>query len=181
MSLKKFIFYSAIVLFLLVCVHTLFLNITNISDKISLAGIIINILIAAFIISYFQSKETNSRSIKDYFINEIGTLKNDYNCFMQQIKNDQLNSKEIKKQFKDFSVINEQLDYFLKKEMEMQMACIQKNNRKIHKLITDSYEFNNIYGEDSFHLENGTNNMVIQLHKEFNHHLTSLVVDINKK
>lgn len=150
------------------------------SDRISLISIIINILLVVSIVSYFQNKESNSRSVKNYFINQVDRIKTDYDIFITSIKNEDLSSKEIKKKIKDFSIKNTQLEYFLKKDIGISIIYMQSKNREIHKLITDSYEFNNIYNDDKFIMENKINSKLIQLHREYNHHLTSLVININK-
>jgi hypothetical protein len=155
-------------------------EITLLADKITIAGIIINALIAFLIVNYFQNKESNSRSLKDYFINEVTSLKTDYDSFIKGLKNSKFTSNEIKKEFKDFSIRNEQIEYFLKKEIKIQTIYIQDQNRKIHKLITNSFEFNNLYDTSNFILSSSNNNELLQLHKEFNHHLTSIVISINK-
>ncbi|TCK64681.1 hypothetical protein DFQ05_2664 [Winogradskyella wandonensis] len=157
-----------------------FQGISSTSDKIAFASIIVNVVIAVLVVAYFQNRESNSRSLKDYFINQISGIKCDYDKFIQQIKDEKLTPNEIKKKFKDFSIKNQQLEYFLKTELKLNTIYIQEQNRKIHKLITNSYEFNNLYDSIKFALENSTNNELIILHKDFNHHITSLIVEINK-
>jgi hypothetical protein len=151
-----------------------------ISDKINIASIAVNVFIAVIIVSYFQSKESNSRTLKDYFINEVNSLKMDYNEFIVDIKNSNITSNSIKRKFKDFSIRNEQIEYFLKKEIKLSTLYIQDQNRKIHRLVTNSTEFNNVSGLSQFTISTSNNNELIELHKEFNHHLTNLVIKINK-
>ena len=180
MKIKDSIYIGSGVIFIVIITILVFQEIKEVSDKLSLAGIIVNVLIAVVVVAYFQNKEGNSRSLKDYFITQVSEIKHDYDFFILRIKNGELNSNEIKRLFKDFSIKNEQLEYFLKNELKLHSIYVQKQNRKIHKLITNSYEFNNIYGNVNLTLENSTNNELINLHKEFNHHLTAIIVEINR-
>lgn len=172
---KNLIYLGGVLIGLMVFIVIGFEKISLVSDKINIASIIINIVIAILAVTYFQNKEGNSRALKNYFINEVSTLKTDYGNFIEGIK-----SNNIKKGFKNFSIRNGQLELFLRNEMKLEDTYIQKKNREIMKLITDSYEFNNIYGDSELSISNEDNNSLIKLHKEFNHHLTSIIIQINK-
>ncbi len=180
MSNKKLIYFGLAIIALVIILIMCFQNITLVADKLSLTGILINVLIAILAVTYFQNRESNSRSLKNYFINEISYLKKDYDNFIDNIKSDKLNSNKIKKRFKEFSIKNNLLEDFLKKELGIKNTYIQKKNREIHQLVTESYEFNSIYDNSLISLSNEDNNKIIKVHKELNYHLMSLIVKINK-
>lgn len=180
MRYKELIYAGLGTVVLVIIVLLLFQDYDDVSDRLTLAGIIINTILAVLVVTFLQNREGNSRSLKNYFITEISSLKSDYDNFINDVKSDKLNPNSIKKKFKDFSLRNQQLETFLKKELEINDSYIQKQNRKIHQLITNSDEFNSIYNGSNLCLSSKVNNDVIGLHKELNYHFISLIVRINK-
>lgn len=55
------------------------------SDIIAIVDIVINAILAIIIIVIIQKKMTTKRVLKDYFINEIKTIQEEYSFFIQDI------------------------------------------------------------------------------------------------
>ena len=55
------------------------------SDIIAIVDIVINAILAIIIILIIQKKMTTKRVLKDYFINDIKTIQEEYSFFIQDI------------------------------------------------------------------------------------------------
>ena len=156
-------------------------EINKISDRIALYGLIINAIIGIYLVTFIQNRVTNSRAAKDYFINKIEKIRQEYEIFLCDIKNNTLTSIKIKKEFKGFSEKFTSLEKSLKEYHKLRGLEIQKRNREIHQEITESFNFNSIYQEDVFFVDDDLSDTIPKLHNNFNDYLTSIVIKINDK
>ena len=62
---------------------------------VSVIGIIVNGLLAWWIVYSIQKKQDNERSIKDHFIGEIKGLRDDSKIFLNKTYNGELNQYEV--------------------------------------------------------------------------------------
>ena len=66
-------------------VHCWFCNTFKIGDQITILGLIVNSLLAYWIVSAVQSKLANKRVIKDYYICELKEIRSEYKTFLNQL------------------------------------------------------------------------------------------------
>jgi hypothetical protein len=122
------------------------------SDLISLLGIILNIILVFWITTTIQGRMNNSRLLKDFFMNEIKCLKNDYDVYISGLLNDENLPKNIKSDFNNYdlsfnnlihhlnSKYSVNLDYFFDFSYELQVLIDNddcyltnfKENKKFH-------------------------------------------------
>jgi len=70
------------------------------SDWINILGVIVNAFLAIYIVKKIQEKSTNKRYLKDYTINEVIKIRNDYRAFFDNLYLNQMESFDIMSWFK---------------------------------------------------------------------------------
>lgn len=150
------------------------------SHVIDIIGIFTNIILGAVIVWMIQKKLSDDRGVKDYFISEVREIRDDYKHFVNKMLQKQINSKFAVEWFKNMSIKIGQLEYFLKYKLEIDDATITMNNRKIHKIVTDSTEFNNGFSKNAFGLMPRTNSEMMEAFKELKFAFIEIIVKVNR-
>lgn len=151
------------------------------SDIISVIAIIVNIGLAISITYYLPKKITTNRYVTEYFISQLEIIRNDYDFLIKQIKKGELETHEINKEFKYFSMKLQDLDFFLKNNLKLVNIDLQIRNRDIHRLITDCSDFNNTLPGSKVALGTTTIVRLMNLHRDINHYITETVICVNSK
>lgn len=165
-------------------ITSLFLLVTRIpiiADQINVISIIVNIGIAVSVAYFLQNKMTNNRYIKEFFINQLETTRNEYDLFLKSIRDNKLNRIEINKEFKYFSVKIIALDNSLKSKFKLKHINLQLKNRSIHRLITNSAEYNTTITNAKVKLNNTSLNLLLNNQSEIGVMITDLVFLVNSK
>lgn len=156
-------------------------NIKETSDIINVISIFVNIGIAVFVAYFIQNRITNNRYLKEYLIGLINSTSSDYEIFLKNIRNGNLNRKEINQEFKYFSMKFNTLDTTLKDFLKKDNIAFQPLNRNIHRRITDSIEFNTTITSSKVKLRYTTLNQLNNLHKVWTESITNTILKVNSK
>lgn len=151
-------------------------------ELIDLIAIIVNIIIGAAIVLLIQKKFSDDRGVKDYFIKEIENLSIDYKKFRDGLYNEKYNGIYLLDWFKQTSKKIITIEYFLKNDLQIEEGSLQKSNREIHKLITDSNEFNDSLSRKDvkIKLSSKTKSALVDQSKNFKHSILSTIIRINR-
>ncbi|MEP0984400.1 hypothetical protein [Ekhidna sp.] len=180
MRVKEFIYITSGVI-LGILIHTLVDLIPLDSPEIvELSGILVNVILGIIIVILVQKKLSDERGIKDYFITEIGEIKTEYNKFINKILFNKNDPQFILEWFKTMSMRIQQLEYFLKDELKIKNLDNQSSNRRIHKILTNSEEFNESISKRKFEISVELNNELTNQYKDFKHSLVRTIVKINR-
>jgi hypothetical protein len=156
-------------------------KITETSDIINVISIFVNIGIAVFVAYFIQNRITNNRYVKEYIIGLINSTSIEYELFLKNIRNGNLNRKEINQEFKYFSMKLTTLDTTINNFLNIKNSNFQSLNRNIHKTITDSSEFNNTITNSKVKLKFTTLNLLNYNHKNWTLSVTNAVLNVNSK
>jgi len=159
----------------------LIFNIKETSDIINIISIFVNIGIAVFVAYFIQNKITNNRYVKEYIISVINSTSIDYELLLKNIRNGNLNRKEINQEFKYFSMKFTSLDTTVNDFLKKNNNIFQPLNRNIHRSITNSVEFNNTVTNSKVKLRYTTLNQLNSLHKDWIESITSTILKVNSK
>jgi hypothetical protein len=175
-----FIFITGIAIGILL-LFLLVINLKETADIINIVAIIVNIALAISITYYLPKKITTNRYVTEYFISQLETIRNDYDILIKQIKKGELETHEINKEFKYFSMKLQDLDFFLKNNLKLKNIDLQIKNRVIHRLITGCPDFNNTISGTKVTIGTSTTVRLMNLHKDINHYITETVICVNSK
>ena len=117
------------------------------SDIIAIVDIVINAILAIIIIVIIQKKMTTKRVLKDYFINEIKTIQEEYSFFIQDIIAGKQNAKSLLPWFKIMNMRISRLEKTFQKELKIKPS-IHSLSTELQISITETDEFNDSFKED---------------------------------
>lgn len=156
-------------------------NIKEVSDIINIISIFVNIGIAVFVAYFIQNKITNNRYVKDHIIGLINSNSADYEMFLKNIRNGNLNRKEINQDFKYFSIKFITLDTTVNNFLKTDNSNFQPSNRNIHRIVTNSVEYNNTITNSKVKLNFNTLNQLNTIHKDWSLLMTDTILKVNSK
>lgn len=149
------------------------------SDWISITDIIVTAGIGIWIGVTVQRNFAISRSVKDYFILESQEIREQYRIFLNDLFQHKSSSKNIKEWFKVMTLKISVFEDFLKCELRVNPEVLIVHNR-FKQFLTETEEFNDQYGADTFKITNNIKQSVLEIHREYLCALASIVIDINK-
>lgn len=151
----------------------------DVSDWISLFGIIINGAIGGWLIFVVQNKMTNNRVSKDYFINENNTLRKEYSYFFNSLYKSQYSSQKIIEWFKVMSINIKIYKETVDNEFVVNCDLLDLNNQ-LKKEFTDLNSFNESFKEKTYKLDESAKKIILKFHKEISKSIANNIISINK-
>lgn len=149
------------------------------SDIISIADIVINAILAITIIVIIERKMTTKRVLKDYFINEIKNIQEEYSFFIQDIITGKQNAKSLLPWFKIMNMRISRLEETFQKELKIKPS-IYSLSTEIQISITETDEFNDSFKEDKLSPSENLKTLIYEMQKKIFEEFVNKVVEINK-
>lgn len=150
----------------------------NAGDWIALIGVVITIFLGTFVVN----AQTKNRTLRDFFINEISALKNEYSEFIKNLLGDKVSASQIRDQFKLFSDKIRILQEIIKEEYAVH-TILDEVFEKHGKLQVEAAGFLSIedqYTKDFVILTEGEKTRVGVLFNPLHKSFMKLVVGVNK-
>lgn len=111
------------------------------SDYINIAGIIINAVLAAWIIIKLQNKINNKRVLKDHLMSEMKSIRDEYLFFFNKLIQGEIEAKTVIPWFKLMSLkINSHLP-ILNKKYNIQTDCFIPFQLTLLDMVTNNRDF----------------------------------------
>lgn len=149
------------------------------SDIIAIADIVINAILAITIIVIIERKMTTKRVLKDYFINEIKNIQEEYSFFIQDIITGKQNAKSLLPWFKIMNMRISRLEETFQKELKIKPS-IYSLSTEIQISITETDEFNDSFKEDKLSPSENLKTLIYEMQKKIFEEFVNKVVEINK-
>ena len=149
------------------------------SDIIAIVDIVINAILAIIIIVIIQKKMTTKRVLKDYFINEIKTIQEEYSFFIQDIIAGKQNAKSLLPWFKIMNMRISRLEKTFQKELKIKPS-IHSLSTELQISITETDEFNDSFKEDKLSPSESLKALIYEKQKNIFDELVDKVVEINR-
>lgn len=110
------------------------------SDIISALGIIVNSILAIWIVKTIQNKLTNKRVLKDHFISEIKDIRNEYNQYIKNIEKGNIKPQESPRWFKLQNIKLDHLMNHINEIYNIPFPQLITFHSELRELITNSSE-----------------------------------------
>jgi hypothetical protein len=121
------------------CMNFLFLLST--SDWVQLFGVIVNATLAYWIVRTIQNKLTNRRVLKDYFINEIKEIRNEYKTWMSNLYSNTTQSKRVIPWFKLMNIKVDDLMTCINAKYNIDKKLLSPYQNELRELVTENEDF----------------------------------------
>ena len=151
----------------------------DIGNYIDVIAIIANVLLTIWIVLVIQDRSNNKRILKDYYINEIKELKNDYKVYLTNLYLCKVSPKNIIPWFKLMNIkVTDIMD---------EINCIYKIDKntlnpyqnELRDLLTDNEDFNNQFNDEKLNLSTTSKNSLIKFQQEKNKLFNQIILKIN--
>lgn len=144
------LFTLGVIVGLISCFIIVNLSSLSAADNIDIISIVVNVFLGIAIVLIIEKRLSDDRGVKDYLIDEVCSIRDEYSKFVNLLFRGKAKHHHILEWFKYMSIRISHLEYFLKKELEIKDIAMPVLNRQLHKLITDSQEFNNSFSAKSY-------------------------------
>jgi hypothetical protein len=155
------------------------LNFSKTSDQLYGIGTIFNGIVLIVIATSLSRSQNNSKAIKDYFIQQLVQLRKDYLSFHDLLLDGCLKKSAITSGYKSNSMVIQQINLFLKKEMEIELN-IQTLNRDCHFISCNHEEFDTKGNDDLIAIDLKRKVELEDKIKQINYLFTSTIISITK-
>lgn len=153
---------------------------SQLTDWVSIGVDLVTGVIVAIILACVVPKKLNDdRSLKDFFIQELQSIKNEYNDFCRDICLNKHNANTIKEVFKQLSLKLDEIQDVANRNLQVNINIMDElNQTKIH--VTGCSEINDQYSNPNIVFTAETKNRIWQLQDIFNKNIISAIASVNK-
>ena len=159
------------------CIKWTFFSVDN---CISILGIIINASVAIWIVKTIQNRFTNSRILKDHFIEEIKEIRDEYKLFLNNLYSSKTKAQTAISWFKLMNIKVSNTMEFINKSYKINKDILNPYQNDLRELVTNNDDFNNNYKSTSgIHFSEESRMHLIQFQQKNYHLFTEIIIRIN--
>ncbi len=137
----------------------------ELSDFLNIVGIIITIIFG-FIITHWNSvKDSQTRSIKNYYIDWIKQIQNEVDHILSQSICKEISSKKVVSWYDYYNCYIDDFDISVRKDLPIRIEKLFNKIDDIYYNLTMAEGFNADYDNDGFTLDNESHIMIVQMKK----------------
>lgn len=155
-------------------------SIMSISDIIAIIDIIVSVGLGIWIATAITRSQTKERFLKDYFTNEINSIKDDCKSFFDEICYDKKSANDIKIGFKLLSMRVAAFESNLAEAFKEVDCNIAQQLKNIQLEITGCDEFNNQFKKTVVSFSPAEKNAILESRHKLLTEFSKSVVIINK-
>lgn len=154
-------------------------NTIEISDWINLAGILINGVLAYWIVHTIQNKLNNKRILKDHFIQEVKDIRNEYKLCFNSLYSNNSNAQTLKAWFKLMNIKINDLMEILNEMYTINPKYLNPYQNDLRELITNNDDYIKYFNDSKIIFTEDSKSKIIVFLQQHNHLFTGLIVKIN--
>jgi len=156
------------------------LLVLTVAEWIAIVNIFSTCFVGVLIAISVQNNLTKSRYLRDYFIQEIKDIRDQYKKFLNEIYCGNKSAVDIKDWLKIMSLKINNLNEFLHDNYNIKGSIVKEKHSEIQKFITGSDDFNENFKNPKIVFAESTKLEILRLNASLLKALMQRVVDINK-
>lgn len=145
------------------------------SDIISFIGLCFTIWIAIVV----QRGFTQSRYIREYFINELKIIGEDYKCLFNSLYSSEIGAAELKNKLKLISMHILSIENFIKSYYKIEYLEMYSIHSDFQQFITSGEDFNEQYKSTVIKFSVNTRYEIEKLQKKIVCAITTIIITVN--
>ena len=152
----------------------------EVADWIAIAGIVVNSVLAVWIVRTIQNRLTNKRVLKDHFITEIKEIRTEYKCFLNNLYASKTVAKTIIPWFKLMNIkVNDIMD-LINEKYKIDKAILNPYQNDLREMITENEDFiKQFESENSIDFSEISKTQFIKFQQDNNRLFNKIIVKIN--
>ena len=149
------------------------------SDIISIVDIAITTFVGIWLAIGVQRSLTKNRYLREYFINELNNIREEYRSFFVDIYSGALSAKTIKDRLKIMSLRIGSFDKYIHQEYKINASLLKDAHVDFQQYITGDDEFNNQYNNDTVTFSSNVKTELLRKQGDIFEKITIRAIDIN--
>lgn len=152
----------------------------GVDNYIAIGGIVINSVLAIWIVKTIQNRLTNKRVLKDHFIVEIKEIRAEYKSFLNCLYSNKKVAKSVIPWFKLMNIkINDILD-LINEKYKIDKTILNPYQNDLRDLITENEDFIRCYeSENPIDFSEISKSQIIKFQQDNNRLFNEIIVKIN--
>lgn len=152
----------------------------DISNCIEIIGIIVNAILAFWVVNELQKKIDNQRTLKNHFISEVKEIQKDYQKYLSKLYNGKMTPKKTLAWFKLMNIKINNLIELIHSIYGIDDKILHPYQVKLRELITENDDYINKFKEDNtISLSDKSKNSIMNFHDKNRIIFSRLIVTIN--
>lgn len=166
------------------CIKETFLNFLgyfSIDNWIEITGILVDFIIAVFIVNAVQKKIESDRVTKDYFIKEFIEIRNLYKNFFDDLEGGKIHSRNLLPWFKYVSIRTDDALRILNQKYGIELNIMDPYVVILREWLSENQDFVKCYGKKAYiKLSEKSMNELFVFQQNHNHIFNDVIVKINE-
>lgn len=150
------------------------------SDIISIVDIIVSAAIGIWIGTSVQKNLTKKRYLREYFIGELNSIRQEYKDLFSDIIFEKLNAITIKDRLKIMSARILSFDRYTRQIYDIKESLLKDEHAEFQQYITGHDEFNEQYQSEIVKFSSPTKTEILKRQCSFSDIITQCIIEINK-
>lgn len=151
----------------------------ELSELIGIVDLIVTITVGFWLTRYLSNRDTSSRVLKDYYIEEAKALQNDVRIFFARLLSNHVAGAELARWHKSHKNKFKAFDKNLRESFPVECPSVNTELFNIHREITNFEEFNNGFSTGAFNFSPNTRARIDELEGSALTLLNDYVVQVN--
>jgi len=161
------------------CCLCLSLSSFNVSDWIDAFGIVVNALLAYWIVRTIQNKLTNKRVLKDHFINEIKEMRSEYKNCLSNLYSGQSNPSRVLPWFKLMNIRVTDVMTLINTKYGIDVHLLKPYQNDLRELVTENADFIDQFKKSAVQFSDKSRNELLLFQQTHNHLFNEIIIEIN--
>jgi len=149
------------------------------ADWIALLGVIVNAVLAYWIVRTIQNKLTNKRVLKDHFINEIKDIRNEYKTCLNNLYSNSTHPHRVIPWFKLMNIKIDDLMALINTKYKIDKNKLKPYQIELPDLITNNHDFMAQYNSDKVTFSESSRTQLIKFQQSHNQLFNEIIIAIN--
>tara|TARA_R110002167_G_scaffold71696_9_gene202210 strand:+ start:7667 stop:8161 length:495 start_codon:yes stop_codon:yes gene_type:complete len=152
------------------------------SDVIEIIGIVVNSILAIWVVKSLQNNLTNKRYLKDHLIQEVKDLRSEYKKFLNDLYGGKLKPQQVLPWFKLMNIKTQDTMDLIHQRYGVDKDTLKNYQIELRNLVTEQEEFNENYKENkNIKLRESSFRDLLIFQQENNSKFNKLIIDVNDK
>lgn len=150
------------------------------SDYVEIFGVIINSILAYWIVRTIQTNLTNKRVLKDHFINEIKDIRNEYKNCLNNLYSNKTHPKIVIPWFKLMNIRVTDTMKLINHKYQIELTKLNPYQITLQELITNNEDFMNQFRNDKpIEFSDISKIQLIKFQQENNQIFNEIIIAVN--
>ena len=149
------------------------------TDWIAIFGVLVNALLAYWIVRTIQNKLTNKRVLKDHFISEIKEIRQEYKTHLNSLYTNNTHPHRVIPWFKLMNIKIDDLISIINTKYKIDKEILKPYQIELQEFITNNKDFISHFNSDKVIFSEKSRIQIIKFQQTHNKLFNDIIININ--